>query len=269
MNTRMKIVLATATFLLLAASFGPGATLRQASADAEADVSLFYGSLAPYGEWVQIPTYGWAWAPENVDYGWRPYTAGQWTWVEPYGWTWVSDEPWGWATYHYGRWTYVDDYGWVWVPGTEWAPAWVAFRYGDPWVGWAPLPPGANGRRDGGYDVAGLNADVSLGSYAWSFVALRYFAEPDLRSRVLVNAYNPYLMQRTQWSTRYAAVDGGIANRSLDLAVVDKARGTPVPRRHLQEVTAPEKGSGARIQGEGVMVYRPRIGSKPPTQAPP
>jgi hypothetical protein len=113
--------------------------------------------------------------PEGVDYGWRPYTLGQWSWVEPHGWTWVSQEPWGWATYHYGRWAYVDDYGWVWVPGTTWGPAWVAFRYGDPYVGWAPLarcrlPLRLRLRPDR------LNAEVRIGAFAWSFVQ-RYFAE--------------------------------------------------------------------------------------------
>src|SRR6185369_4273322 len=31
--------------------------------------------------------------------------------------------------------------GWCWVPGTEWAPSWVDWRYGEGFVGWAPLPP--------------------------------------------------------------------------------------------------------------------------------
>jgi len=50
-------------------------------------------------------------------------------------------EPWGWATYHYGRWVNLDGTGWCWVPGYTWAPAWVSWRYGDGYCGWAPLPP--------------------------------------------------------------------------------------------------------------------------------
>ena len=271
MNTRVKTVLATAAFLL-AGSLGAATGVRQASADgtsAQVDLSVFYTSLSPYGEWVQVQPYGWVWAPENVDYSWRPYTVGQWSWVEPYGWTWVSEEPWGWATYHYGRWAYVDDYGWVWVPGTAWAPAWVAFRYGDPWVGWAPLPPTTGWRFDSGFDIAGLNTDVSFGTYAWTFVPVRYFAEPDLRSRYVVSSYNPYLVQRTQWSTRYATVDGGVSNRSVDIAAIEKARGKPVPRRRLQEASAPEQGSSASVQGDAVILYRPRVATKAPAQAPP
>ena len=48
---------------------------------------------------------------------------------------------WGWVVYHYGRWAFEPGIGWFWVPGEEWAPAWVNWRYGDEYVGWAPLPP--------------------------------------------------------------------------------------------------------------------------------
>jgi len=267
MHTRLKLTFATAA-LLLAASLGSGPAPRQAAAaGVDVDISVFYTSLAPYGDWVNLDTYGWSFVPENVDFGWRPYTLGQWEWVEPYGWTWVSDESFGWATYHYGRWTYVDDYGWAWVPGTTWGPAWVAFRYGDPWIGWAPLPPGPNWRFDAAFDVAGLNLDVSIGSYAWNFVPVRYFAEPDVRARVYVTAYSPYFMERTRWSTRYAPVDGGFANHSLDLALVERARGAPVARRRFRESTAPT-GAGAHRQGDDVVLYRPRITPKAPAQAP-
>jgi hypothetical protein len=109
----------------------------------ETTVGYFRDDLAPYGDWVQVLVYGWAWRPHNVDPDWRPYTRGRWLNTD-YGWTWVADEPWGWAPYHYGRW-YSDarNGGWVWVPGRRWAPAWVDWRQGDDYVGWAPLPPEA------------------------------------------------------------------------------------------------------------------------------
>ncbi len=267
MTMRPKLFLAAAAFLL-AASLGSVASPRQAVAEAEIDVSVFYGALAPHGEWIHVQPYGWAWVPENVDYGWRPYTVGQWVWLDPYGWTWVSEEPWGWATYHYGRWTYVEDYGWAWVPGTTWGPAWVAFRYSDPWVGWAPLPPGPSWRFDAGLDLAGLNLDVSIGSFAWSFVSLRFFAEPDLRSRYVAVTHNPYLVERTQWSTRYAAVEGGVSNRGVDVAAVERARRAPVPRRRLREAQAPGSGSGVRVEGDAVDFYRPRIAPRAPVAVP-
>jgi hypothetical protein len=58
------------------------------------------------------------------------------------GWTWVSAYQWGAIPYHYGTWALDPELGWVWVPGYSWAPAWVVFRTGPSYVGWAPVPPG-------------------------------------------------------------------------------------------------------------------------------
>jgi len=97
----------------------------------------FYDELAPYGTWVSDPRYGDVWVPDAEE-GFRPYaTRGHWVLTE-YGNTWVSDYPWGWATFHYGRWHYDDYYGWEWIPGYEWAPAWVSWRQGGGYYGWAP-----------------------------------------------------------------------------------------------------------------------------------
>jgi hypothetical protein len=101
----------------------------------------FYDNLQPYGTWVSDPDYGHVWIPDAEE-GFRPYaTRGHWVQTD-YGNTWVSDYPWGWATFHYGRWRYDDYYGWEWIPGHHWAPAWVSWRHGGGYYGWAPLRPG-------------------------------------------------------------------------------------------------------------------------------
>jgi hypothetical protein len=100
----------------------------------------FYQSLAPYGQWIEDPQYGYVWSP-GVDGEFRPYyTNGYWVMTE-YGNTWISEYPWGWACFHYGRWTYDEYYGWLWLPGNNWGPAWVNWRAGDGFYGWAPLGP--------------------------------------------------------------------------------------------------------------------------------
>src|SRR4051812_36121749 len=104
------------------------------------DLGFFYDDLAPYGNWIERPHYGWVWTPAHVASSWRPYQHGHWVWTVD-GWAWISDEPFGWATYHYGRWYDDAEYGWEWVPGDEWAPAWVSWQEADDYVGWAPLPP--------------------------------------------------------------------------------------------------------------------------------
>ena len=104
------------------------------------NTSDFYSPLSPYGAWVNLHSYGRCWRPTDISIGWRPYCNGSWVWTDC-GWYWDSTEPWSWACYHYGSWYLDSSYGWLWVPGTQWAPAWVAWRTGDGFIGWAPLPP--------------------------------------------------------------------------------------------------------------------------------
>ena len=104
---------------------------------------LFEVALSPHGTWVIIPEYGRVWRPnpEIVGTDFRPFSSGgHWVHTE-YGWSWASDWDWGWAPFHYGRWMFNSVWGWVWVPGTIWGPAWVDWRYGGEYVGWAPLAP--------------------------------------------------------------------------------------------------------------------------------
>jgi hypothetical protein len=102
----------------------------------------FEAPLAAHGAWIEAASYGRCWRPGHVAVGWRPYCAGEWVWTDC-GWYWASNEPWGWACYHYGWWAYDSSHGWVWVPHVEWAPAWVSWRVGGGYIGWAPLcPPG-------------------------------------------------------------------------------------------------------------------------------
>ena len=103
----------------------------------------FQDELSPYGNWIDDSTYGRVWVPTAslVGTDFTPYySGGHWLLTE-FGWTWVSDWSWGWAPFHYGRWILVSGFGWSWVPGTIWGPAWVNWRFGDGYVGWAALPP--------------------------------------------------------------------------------------------------------------------------------
>ncbi|RYE17338.1 MAG: hypothetical protein EOP51_24065, partial [Sphingobacteriales bacterium] len=132
---------------------------------------VFYDELSPYGTWVSDPDYGNVWVPD-VDQGFQPYaTNGYWA-LTSYGNTWVSDYDWGWAPFHYGRWRFDNYYGWTWIPGYEWAPAWVTWRQGGGYFGWAPLSPG-------------LSIDVSFGGYNipdnyWVFAPQAYITSPNI-----------------------------------------------------------------------------------------
>jgi len=103
----------------------------------------FESTLSPYGSWQDVPDYGHVWVPSAtaVGYDFEPYSTGGHFVMSDYGWTWVSDWDWGWAPFHYGRWMVVGGYGWCWLPGTHWGPAWVHWRWGGGYVGWAPMGP--------------------------------------------------------------------------------------------------------------------------------
>ncbi len=81
------------------------------------EVDRFYDALAPFGDWVSDPRYGYVWYPRSVAEDWRPFTVGNWIYTDEHGWYWDSPEPFAWAVYHYGRWGYDPEY---WVPGDVW-----------------------------------------------------------------------------------------------------------------------------------------------------
>ncbi|WP_209330320.1 DUF6600 domain-containing protein [Lunatimonas salinarum] len=137
---------------------------------------VFYDGLAPYGDWVQDPTHGYIWIP-YVEAGFQPYrTNGYWV-NSRFGNTWVSLYDWGWAPFHYGRWFYTDFYGWAWVPGYEWGPAWVEWRTGRGYYGWAPMWP-----------RVGVHVSVGFPVNYWVFVPRRRF--------LARNIYNYYIPPR-------------------------------------------------------------------------
>lgn len=126
-----------AMILMLAICTAP----KNASAQSNEELSFqtFYDELKPFGDWIYEERYGYVWIPAETDF--HPYyTNGYWE-MTIYGNTWISLYPWGWAPFHYGRWTYDPFYGWIWIPGYQWAPAWVCWRHGDGFYGWAPLRP--------------------------------------------------------------------------------------------------------------------------------
>ena len=148
-----------------------------------ANVSYFYNSLSPYGNWVQVDGYGLCWQPTVavVNSSWRPYADnGRWLWTDN-GWYWYSDYSWGWAPFHYGRWSSYPRMGWLWVPDTAWGPSWVSWRSTPSHCGWAPLPPEAI--FVSGFGLTYHHSRVSLGfdfgfaSSSYTFLPLNRFCD--------------------------------------------------------------------------------------------
>ena len=191
----------------------------------------FRGSLAVYGNWVQTDSYGLCWYPAYVDDSWRPYTNGSWLWTDS-GWYWTSDEPWAWATYHYGRWVYDSSYGWLWTPGTQWAPAWVSWREGGDYIGWAPLPPGC----DFGPQGATIYADqVIYAPNTFVFVDRRHFCEPIRPSVVIVNQT---IVNRTVNITKIQRVNQVVINHGPRVDDLQLATKRVVPFAQIHDLRA-------------------------------
>lgn len=255
--TRLLLVLCLALFL-------PAAPRAEAQTPAPLPFDYFYNSLIPYGGWVQVEGYGYCWHPYNVAADWRPYADGYWAYTED-GWTWVSYEPFGWITYHYGRWLRLEDYGWCWTPGYEWAPAWVSWRVGEDYIGWAPLPPEAVFQADVGFDP-GCDTAYDIGPASYNFCEVRFFGSPALRSVLFDPDRNRAIIARTANVTRTIYRNSAIVVGGPDFALLSKKSAQPIPSLQLvrQTDTAAVGGAGnralySRRAGNQLLVAAPNV----------
>lgn len=85
--------------------------------DAQSPYAYGMSDLNYYGNYMNVPGYGWGWQPYFAGAGWSPYQDGGWAFYPGYGYMWVSSYPWGWMPYRYGNWAFVPGFGWLWQPG--------------------------------------------------------------------------------------------------------------------------------------------------------
>jgi hypothetical protein len=266
--TTLATLLAILTVSACAGTYEPEQPAGYVRAPFGTEESDFYGALAPYGDWIRSDRYGLVWSPYDKLVDWRPYTDGEWVWTD-YGWAWAANEDWGWATYHYGRW-YDDPYdGWCWVPGRQWAPAWVAWREGGGWVGWAPLPPElawGNGGWQGNNDWDHL---PGVEHYWWSFCRDRDLPGPGIIRRLAPRHRAVVLIGETRNITDYDDTGSRFANRSLDVAAIRRASGKKIETRRIADLAAPPVDHRDQLSRGTYRAYRPQLkgpaaGSEPP-----
>ena len=222
---------------------------------ADERVGFFHDELAPYGSWGYRGDVGWVWRPGDVGAGWRPYTDGHWIWTDD-GWTWVSDREWGWAVFHYGRWGYDELRDeWFWVPGLEWAPAWVAWRQDDDWIGWAPLPPRLD--RDALLEPALLEREVVLVPGAYCFVPAGQLLDPGIGHHLIPVYRNLTLIHATRNVTRYVFIDRRVVNRGPDVHEVERIVHHPVPRFVIVDRDTRNNSHGRALRDDEVAMFRP------------
>ena len=209
-------------------------------------MQTFYDELSPYGTWIQDPQYGYVWRPDVDQNEFRPYYSnGRWAMTE-YGNTWVSNYDWGWAPFHYGRWVINSYRQWIWLPDTTWGPAWVDWRSGDGYYGWAPMAPAISinlsfGRR------------YSVPEFCWNFIPqrniyLNVFPRYDygrnnvyIRNTTIIN--NTYVYNKRSYYGGPRMEDIRRAtNRNVTVYRFDQSN----------------RPGASRVGGREVSIYRPR-----------
>jgi Family of unknown function (DUF6600) len=220
----------------------------------------FFQPLRPYGEWVYVTGYGRCWRPLRVEAGWQPYADGDWQRTDA-GWYWETDEPWGWATYHYGRWGWNAGLGWFWVPQIQWAPAWVAWREGDGYIGWAPLSPGATISVGGGV----VFHDESFAPRAFVFVQENRLLDRVRPGSVIVN--RPTVMNRTVNITKIHIVNKTVINEGPRPDAVERAVGRRIQPVAFRELRHKQESKVAETRRPLKPSLTPRVSASPAAPA--
>lgn len=215
------------------------------------DTSYFYDYLEPHGYWTDISRYGYVWVPHSTGYNWRPYTHGRWAWTD-HGWTWISDYKWGWAPFHYGRWGWDDYIGWYWVPGNTWGPAWVSWRRGSTYLGWAPIPPGV--RYIPGVGITSLPR--SLHHRYWIFVEGPNFYNRGLRHYVLPWERNTTIINYTVVHTNIVERNRLVVNNGIDIDYVSRVSRQKISKHQMIDRS---NAGQSNLSSGALEVYRPQI----------
>jgi hypothetical protein len=263
-------------FAVAMLAFGAFA-LQQARADVSVD--YFYDNLSG-GNWIEVEGYGYGWQPDLAvnDSNWRPYADGYWAYTDD-GWTWISYEDFGWATYHYGRWANLADYGWTWFPGEDldWGPAWVSWRTGGDYVGWAPLPPRGPGVVYQGRPIGPqVDIEFDIGPEYYNFCETRYIGEPVLRNYIAPRVQNVTYINNTVNVTNIIVQNNVVYNYGPNYEVLSAQSARPIQRLNIERQSATnlsvaaKSGTLTKVQGNKLMVAAPpKLAKAPPTAKPP
>ena len=244
------------------------------SGPTQVNYNFFYDSLAPYGNWFNVPTYGYVWQPSCavITPGWRPYwNCGSWAWCDA-GWYWNSSYSWGWAPFHYGNWVNSPGCGWCWVPGQTWSPSWVTFRYGGGYCGWAPLPPGCGVSAGVGLTWAGSGVSVGFGfgysaaDYCWTPTS--YFTASNCSAYGVYGAGVHQIYNGSTVINNYVVGNNNtIINNGIDPSHIAPHSRSEIRKVRLTDTSSPNlAGSMAGTRGRPgdptqLAVYRPPVGS--------
>src|SRR6187401_3258681 len=243
----MKRILKASLIAIVVLLFGAVQNKTFAQVSVNVSFQSFYDELSPYGNWINYPEYGYVWRPDNRYNDFQPYRSeGHWAWSDD-GWLWVSDYEWGWAPFHYGRWVYDSYEGWLWVPDYEWAPAWVVWRGGGDYYGWAPMSPG-------------ININLYLGNRYnvpynyWCFAPSRYITSPHLSNYYIDRGRNTTIINHTTIINNYSRNRNYVIGPSHN--EVERYTGSRISPVRIRES---QRAGRTIARNNEVSIYKPYI----------
>ncbi len=215
----------------------------------------------------------WCWQPNAtvVSVDWAPYCRhGHWV-SSDWGWCWNSDYSWGWAPFHYGRWFRHPAHGWCWVPDNEWGPAWVAWRWGDGYCGWAPLPPRTRYDRNGGFYFAdrrmGEDFEFNLTGQDYFFLSAGHFCDPHLWVNLVPSVRVEDVFRKTAFlKGSYGYENNHIVNHGPSVQNISKALNKPVASVTIvaANLKPGQPISRGLLKGNQLIVYKPALAPAAP-----
>jgi hypothetical protein len=161
---------------------------------------------------------------------------------------------------------------WVWVPGYEWGPAWVSWRTGGNYVGWAPLPPHRGG---GGVVYAGgaigpnVDLEFDIGPLYYNFVDVHYIGEPVLRERIFRPDQNIAYLSQTVNVTNITYDGAVVRNYGPDFNQLNQYSARKIARLNLERQNnadynaAVRSGQVTKVKGDKLLVAAPMTVQKP------
>jgi len=140
----------------------------------------------------------------------------------------------------------------VLVPDTVWGPAWVTWRAGDIYAGWAPLPPEAE-------FVSGIGIrsfDIDFPPHYWVFVNGRHFMDDRLDYYILPYERNYTIIDLTMIGAGIGVRGDRVFNEGIDVDRIRRFTHQEVTRYELRD---PNRPGTSRIEGGNVLIYKPSV----------
>ena len=158
------------------------------------------------------------------------------------------------------------------MPGYQWAPAWVSWRYGGGYCGWAPLPPatfvgvefgGSGVNLDFGFHF-GSDCDTAygIGPGCYNFIQVGYIGDPYYRGHYIDRNRNYVIINNTRNITNINISRGGTgAFGAVRVGGPSLAQVNAVSHTRVQQVRITTNGQVGRntLSGGTLSVYAPRI----------